>query len=138
MELLEVVEELDAQGEEPVGGQEMLPAQPAGRARVDLEENGDGVQDVQGAPFEPQAVGIDPVHEPVDGYDDGGDESRSFALRQGLAQVDAGPLLGEDDPAPGIVLPIGAEPFRDGGDKAVLRGNESDVHSTASKRASSM
>lgn len=133
-ELFEIIEELDAEGEESVRGQEMRPAQPARLGPVDIEKEGDRVQDAQGPVSHPQSLRVDGVDEPIDGIDPGRDESRPFAGGQGFPEIVRRPLLGKNNPIAGIVLPLRPQLGRDRGDEVVPGEDPPDIHVTSSHR----
>ncbi len=136
--LLQVVEELGRQREELVGGQEVPAAQTAGLAAVDLEQQGRGIQGVDGPLAPAQPLAMHAVHEGVHRVDAGREKSRAFTLGQGLAQVIARPPFGEDDPVPGVVLALRRQAAQDRGHQALARRDEDDTHSTASQTPRSM
>ena len=136
-QFLEIVVELDPKGEEMVGRQEAVTTELFGGAPLDFEKEGDGVEDVDRSVAAAEPLGIDVIHERVEGFYPRRDEAPAEALGQRLSEVISRPALGEDDPGPGKISPGLGQSRGDGRDQARARRNETDpggVHSTTSNR----
>ena len=137
-QFLEVVIELDPEGEEMVGRQEAVAAELLGGAPLDFEKEGDRVEDVDRPVAAAEPLGINVIHEGVEGIDPGRDEARAEALGQRFAEVIGRPPLGENHPGSGKIPRRSRAIARRRPRSSPLRGetrlDPGRIHSTSSNR----